>query len=72
MKALLSRSMCSPSHFLLGFGGPTRCQVRPGFCVGGSGLSPGSMVTVRGSGTSPPRGPRSIYSPGLFGFSPGF
>ena len=54
------------------FGGPIRCQVRFGFWVGGKGVSPGSMVTVLGLGTEPPRGPRSMYSPGRDGFSPGF
>ena len=47
-----------------GFGGPVRSQVRPGSWVGGSFGSPGSIVTSRGLGTSPPRGPRSMYSPG--------
>lgn len=50
----------------------SRSQVRPGSWVGGNGLSPSSMVTCRGLGTCPPRGPRSTYSPGLFGISPGF
>ena len=54
------------------FGGPIRCQVRFGFWVGGKGVSPGSMVTLLGLGTEPPRGPRSMYSPGRDGFSPGF
>ena len=48
-----------------------RSHVLPGFCVGGKGLSPGSMVTWRGFLTLPPRGPRSMYSPGSAGFSPG-
>ena len=48
-----------------------RCQVRPGFWVGGRGLSPGSIVTWRGFGTLPPWGPPSKYSPGRGGFSPG-
>ena len=55
-----------------GLGGPVRSQVFPGSCVGGSFSSPGSIVTWRGSETCPPRGPRSMYSPGLFGVSPGF
>lgn len=59
-------------HYFLFFTGPIRSHVRPGFCVGGNGLSPGSIVTWRGLGTSPPRGPRSICSPGLSGLSPGF
>ncbi len=55
-------------HYLgSGLGGPTRSQVFPGLCVGGKGLSPGSIVTVLGLGTLPPRGPRSPYSPGLRG-----
>ena len=49
-----------------------RFHVRPGFWVGGKGLSPGSMVTSRGAGTLPPRGPLSMYSPGFSGTSPGF
>ena len=53
-------------------GGPTRSQVCPGLLVGGRGVSRGSMFTFRGCGTSPPRGPRSMCTPGLFGFSPGF
>ena len=52
--------------------GPIRCQVRFGSWVGGKGVSPGSMVTWLGFGTEPPRGPRSMYSPGRDGFSPGF
>ena len=49
-------------------------QPRSGFCVGGN-RSPGSMRTIRGFGTWPPRGPTSIYLPagllsvpGLIGF----
>jgi hypothetical protein len=53
-------------------GDQSRSHVRPGCCVGGRGLSPGSIVTCLGRGTSPPRGPRSMYSPGRDGFSPGF
>ena len=49
-----------------------RFHVLPGFCVGGRGESPGSIVTRRGFGTCPPLGPTSLYSPGRFGFSPGF
>lgn len=59
---------------LLGFaglGGLIRTQVRSGAWVGGSGLSPGSIVTWRGLGTWPPRGPRSWYSPGFSGSCPG-
>lgn len=55
-----------------GFGGPVRFQVLPPFLVGGIGLSPGSIVTLLGFGTDPPLGPRSSYSPGRSGFSPGF
>ncbi len=55
-----------------GFGGPTRSQVRPDSCVGGNLSSLGSIVTCRGDGTSPPLGPRSMYSPGRLGISPGF
>jgi len=54
------------------FGGPIRCQVRPGFWVGGNLSSPGSIVTSLGFCTLPPRDPRSLYSPGRFGVSPGF
>lgn len=35
-------------------------------------MSLGSMVILRGLATFPPRGPTSTYSPGRFGFSPGF
>ena len=49
-----------------------RSHLRSGFWVGGKGLSPGSMVTLRGAGTLPPRGLRSMYSPGFAGISPGF
>ena len=54
------------------FGGTMRTQVRLGFCVGGNGLSPGSIVTWLGLGIFPPSGPRSSYSPGRSGRSPGF
>lgn len=57
-----------PAH---GLAGPIRSQVRFGSCVGGSGLSPGSIVTWRGWGTAPPRRPRSMCSPGRSGISPG-
>ena len=49
-----------------------RFHFLPGFCVGGRGVSPCSIVTWRGFGTCPSLGPTSLYSPGRFGFSPGF
>ena len=55
-----------------GFGGYVSSHFLPGSCVGGNGLSPGSILTLRGFFTLPPRGPTSRYSPGLLGFSPGF
>ncbi len=68
-------AICHPHLFFLKlpyrFRGPVRSQVRSGCCVGGS-FSPGSIVTSRGLRTSPPRGPRSMYSPGRFAISPGF
>lgn len=57
---------------IYGFGGPTLSHFLLGSWVGGSGLSVGSIVTFRGFGIFPPRGPLSIYSPGLAGVSPGF
>ena len=57
---------------IYGLGGPVRFHFLPGFCVGGRGVSFGSMVIRRGCGTLPPRGPTSSYSPGRSGFSPGF
>lgn len=69
-RAQASCCVCLRTYFFLG--GPIRSQVRPGFWVGGSGLSPGSMVTCLGFGTLPPLDPRSTYSPGRAGVSPGF
>jgi len=69
--AVTSRCPCWPRK-IYGLGGPVRFHVLPGLCVGGRGESPGSIVTWRGSGTFPPLGPTSRYSPGRCGFSPGF
>ena len=43
-----------------------------GAWVGGRWPSRGSTWIIRGSSTSPPRGPTSLYSPGRPGCSPGF
>ena len=56
---------------LSGCGGPVYSHVCPGLCVGGNGFSPDGIVTVRGSRTPPPWGPRSLYSPALRGVCPG-
>jgi len=53
-------------------GGPILTHSHPGFCVGGSGLSPGSIVTRRGFSTPASQGQLSRYTPGLAGISPGF
>jgi hypothetical protein len=69
---LEARARWFAAGYFPGFGGPTRSHVRPDSCVGGNGVSPDSMVTCLACATSPPRGPRSMYSPGLSGCSPGF